>query len=413
MTKIILFEKNMFSNLLIFLRDQNYKFFFLVLMLSVLPILEAPKNLFALLFVLSWFIIALRTKDWGGRWRLIDTIFLLWLLADIAVGINAVIIHDQPANGSKDIIRFVLVGWAISRARFTTKQMVYLTLMAIFFTIITLAYSYLNYGLLPRLHSVGHMNHVAIYILIIYIASLSLLIFNFKGIGNLIRISLILASIILAITVLDTNSRAASGLLVIITLMAIAYAVYLYRSWSVVTISALFISIVLITSVYNPPSVINKFVTGSSLISDSSSRHKIRNFAYYVFKIDPILGTGMENFPNFDHADIQDMVIKEEGTYNKKKFLPFKHPHNVYLAYLSGGGLVLFSIFGWFWFEITKIVHKMKDSCNDRWFIFASSSVIMSVLGIGLVNTTFANEHALIAMLLLGFLISRYREFTS
>ena len=403
----------MFSNLLIFLRDQNYKFFFLVLMLSVLPILEAPKNLFALLFVLSWFIIALRTKDWGGRWRLIDTIFLLWLLADIAVGINAVIIHDQPANGSKDIIRFVLVGWAISRARFTTKQMVYLTLMAIFFTIIPLAYSYLNYGLLPRLHSVGHMNHVAIYILIIYIASLSLLIFNFKGIGNLIRISLILASIILAITVLDTNSRAASGLLVIITLMAIAYAVYLYRSWSVVTISALFISIVLITSVYNPPSVINKFVTGSSLISDSSSRHKIRNFAYYVFKIDPILGTGMENFPNFDHADIQDMVIKEEGTYNKKKFLPFKHPHNVYLAYLSGGGLVLFSIFGWFWFEITKIVHKMKDSCNDRWFIFASSSVIMSVLGIGLVNTTFANEHALIAMLLLGFLISRYREFTS
>jgi len=408
-TKIILFEKNMFSNLLIFLRDQNYKFFFLVLMLSVLPILEAPKNLFALLFVLSWFIIALRTKDWGGRWRLIDTIFLLWLLADIAVGINAVIIHDQPANGSKDIIRFVLVGWAISRARFTTKQMVYLTLMAIFFTIIPLAYSYLNYGL-PRLHSVGAINHVAIYILIIYIASLSLLIFNFKGIGNLIRISLILASIILAITVLDTNSRAASGLLVIITLMAIAYAVYLYRSWFVVTISALFLSSVLITSINYPPMVVDKFI---GKMNGDSARLKIVNFAYYVFKIDPILGTGMENFPNFDHADIQDMVIKEEGTYNKKKFLPFKHPHNVYLAYLSGGGLVLFSIFGWFWFEITKIVHKMKDSCNDRWFIFASSSVIMSVLGIGLVNTTFANEHALIAMLLLGFLISRYREFTS
>ena len=412
MTKIILFEKNMFSNLLIFLRDQNYKFFFLVLMLSVLPILEAPKNLFALLFVLSWFIIALRTKDWGGRWRLIDTIFLLWLLADIAVGINAVIIHDQPANGSKDIIRFVLVGWAISRARFTTKQMVYLTLMAIFFTIIPLAYSYLNYGL-PRLHSVGHINHVAIYILIIYIASLSLLIFNFKGIGNLIRISLILASIILAITVLDTNSRAASGLLVIITLMAIAYAVYLYRSWFVVTISALFLSSVLITSINYPPMVVDKFIDKMNSAHGDSDRLKIVNFAYYVFKIDPILGIGMENFPNFDHKDIQDMVIEEEGTYNKNKFLPFKHPHNVYLNYLSGGGLVLFSIFAWFWFEITKIVFRMKDSCNDRWFIFASTSVIISVLGIGWVNTTLANEHALITMLFLGFLISRYREFTS
>jgi len=401
----------MAERLFTYFKNLDAKFLFLALTLAVMPSLEAPKNLFALLFVSSWFIIAIRAREWGGRWRLIDTIFLLWILADIAVGINAVIVHDQPANGSKDVIRFVLVGWAISRAGFTTQQMIHLSLVAIFFTIIPLAYSYLDLGR-PRLHSVGHVNHVAIYLLIVYITSLSLLIFNFKGIGNLARIFLIFTSVILAIAIVQTNSRATSGLLVFITLAAIFYAIYLYRSWCVVTISALFISIVLIVSVYNPPRVINKFFNGTSLVSDSP-RQKIRNFAYYVFKIDPTLGVGMENFANFNHEHIKDLVVKDKGVYNQKEFRPFAHPHNVYLTYLAGGGLVLFSIFAWFWLEIANIAYKMRGCANERWTMFGGISVIVSVLGIGWVNTTFANEHALIAMLLLGFLISRYREFTS
>ena len=260
----------------------------------------------------------------------------------------------------------------------------------------------------PRLHSVGHVNHVAIYLLIVYITSLSLLIFNFKGIGNLARIFLILTSVTLAIAVIQTDSRAAIGLLVFVTLMAIFYAIYLYRSWCVVTISALFMSIVLIISVYNPPGVVNKFVHQVSLVSDSP-RTKIRNFAYYIFKIDPVLGVGMENFVNFNHEHIKDLVVEDKGVYNQKEFLHHAHPHNVYLTYLAGGGLVLFSIFAWFWLEMANIAYKMRDYANERWLVFGSVGVIVSVLGIGWVNTTLANEHALIAMLLLGFLVSRYR----
>ena len=122
----------MTERLFTYFKNLDARFLFLALTLAVMPSLEAPKNLFALLFVSSWFVIAIKTRDWGGRWRLIDTIFLLWILVDIAVGINTIIVHDQPANGSKDIIRFVLVGWAISRAGFTTQQMIHLSLVAIF-----------------------------------------------------------------------------------------------------------------------------------------------------------------------------------------------------------------------------------------------------------------------------------------
>lgn len=399
----------MIGKLRVYFDNQGAQFLFLALMLAVLPILEAPKNLFALLFVLSWVVIAKTSRDWGGRWRSIDTIFLLWILADIAVGMNAVIVHDQPANGSKDIIKFVLVGWAISRAGFTTKQMIHLSLIAIFFTVIPLAYSYLDLGR-PRLHSVGHVNHVAIYLLLVYIISLSLLVFNFKNIGNLVRILLISTSIVLAIAVVDTNSRAATGLLVLVTLMAIAYVIYLYKSWRIGAISVLFMSIVSTTLVYNPSQVVNKFANGTSLISDDSPRQKIRNFAYYVVKIDPVLGTGMGNFPNFNHDDIKDLVIEDMGLYDDSQFMPFKHPHNIYYTYLTGGGILLFSVFVWFWLQIANIIYRVNIKSNEKWIVFSGVGVVMAVLSIGWVNTTLAHEHALIAMFVLGMLISLDRK---
>ncbi|MBT7555654.1 hypothetical protein HN615_01855, partial [Candidatus Woesearchaeota archaeon] len=189
----------MIQQFISYIKEQDAKFIFLALMLIVLPSFEVPKNLFAVLFVTSWVFISYRSKNWGGKWKIIDTIFLLWILADIIVGINAVVIHGQPASGSKDIIKFVLVGWAISRSGFGISQFVNLSVTAIIFATIPLAYSYLNCngGTCVELNSVGHVNHTAIYLLIIYTISLSLLVFNFKNIGNFLRTILILTSVVL------------------------------------------------------------------------------------------------------------------------------------------------------------------------------------------------------------------------
>ena len=401
----------MIQQFISYIKGQDARFIFLALMLIVLPSFEVPKNLFAVLFATSWVFISYRSKNWGGKWRVIDTIFLLWILADIIVGINAVVVHGQPASGSKDIIKFVLVGWAISRSGFGVSQIVNLSVIAIIFATIPLAYSYLNCngGTCVELNSVGHVNHTAIYLLIIYTISLSLLVFNFKNIGNFLRTILILTSVVLFYVVIDTHSRAASGLIAIITFMALLYSIYHYRNWCSLIISILLISLASIILVYDPPAVINKFINGSNLTGDSP-RQKIRNFAYYVFKIDPILGTGIGNFPNFGHDDIKDSVIKEEGVYDKNKFMPFAHPHNTYFVYLTGGGVLLFSIFSWFWLHIVQVIYRVNKSSNEKWLVFSGSSVVMIVLGIGWVNTTLAHEHALITMFVLGLLISMDRE---
>lgn len=401
----------MIKKFISYIKSQDSRFIFLALMLIMLPSFEAPKNLLAVLFIISWVFVSKREKDWGGKWKTIDTIFLLWILIDIVVGINAVVTHAQPASGSKDIIKFILVGWAISRSRFSMRQIINLCVIAIIFSVMPLAYSYLNCsgGTCVELNSVGHVNHTAIYLLIIYIMSLSLLVFNFKNIGNFLRTILILTSIVLFYVVIDTHSRAASGFIVIITLMAMLYSIYYYRNWCSLIISILLISLASIILAYDPPAVVSKFINGTNLTGDSP-RQKIRNFAYYVFKIDPILGTGIGNFPNFGHEDVKALVIQDKGEYDKSQFMPFAHPHNIYLVYLTGGGILLFSIFSWFWLHIMQIIYRVSKESNEKWLVFGSLSVVMVVLGIGWVNTTLAHEHALIAMFIMGLLIFKFRQ---
>lgn len=401
----------MTNQLIDYIRSQDAKFIFLALMLAVLPSLEVPKNLFALLFVLSWLVVSRQSKNRGGKWRMIDTIFLLWILVDVIIGINAVVVHDQPANGSKDIIKFVLVGWAISRSGFTSQQIIKLCIVATIFTVLPLGHAYINCsgGECISLNSVGHVNHTAIYLLIVYTLSLSLLSLNFHNLTMWEKVVLLLSACILGYVIVDTNSRAATGVMLIITCLCLGYLVFIYRTAKIWLIATLIAFSVLAIFKYNPPSVLGKFQTGSSLLGESP-RQKIRNFSYYVFKKNPILGIGFGNFANLNHEHIKQQVLQERGVYNKNDFMPYAHPHNVYYTYLVGGGLVMFSIFAWFWLYMLFMIRRSHVSHRDRWLTFAGIGVTIANLGIGFVNTTLAHEHALITMFVLGLIIARDRS---
>ena len=101
----------------------DIRFLFLLGLLFFLPSFEVPKNLFALLFVFSWAIHCKKNKYWGGKWRVIDSIFLLWILIDIVVSINAIITHQLSGNNFRDILRFVLIAWVLSRTYFSKETL--------------------------------------------------------------------------------------------------------------------------------------------------------------------------------------------------------------------------------------------------------------------------------------------------
>ena len=213
----------------------DIRFLFLIGLLIFLPIFEALKNIFAFLFVVSWVVVAKKNNDWGGKWRVIDSIFLLWILADIFVSINAIITHQLPGTGFKDIVRFLLIGWALSRTNFSKARLTQSALLAVLAVLATLIHSYYTgYGELIELESVGHINHTAIYLVIAYAISLALLLFNFNNLNSYQKITLVVTTIVLFFTTIDTGSTAAFGLLITIlgvrnlSLIALAPAVGLY-----------------------------------------------------------------------------------------------------------------------------------------------------------------------------------------
>ena len=97
------------------LNGQDSRYIYLLLLLVALPSFEAPKNLFALLYVVSWFVIAYREKNWGGKWRIIDTVILFFFFGNIVVSLNAVIALDMPAKAINDLTRYILIVWVLSR----------------------------------------------------------------------------------------------------------------------------------------------------------------------------------------------------------------------------------------------------------------------------------------------------------
>ena len=185
----------------------DIRFLFLIGLLIFLPSVESLKNIFAFLFVVSWVVVAKKNNDWGGKWRVIDSIFLLWILADIFVSINAIIAHQLSGNNFRDIIRFVLIGWVLSRTNFSKERLTQSALVVVVAAVVTLIYGYYEgHGTLKELHSVGHINHTAIYLVITYAISLALLLFNFNNLNSYQKITLVVTTIVLFyVTATDTN----------------------------------------------------------------------------------------------------------------------------------------------------------------------------------------------------------------
>jgi O-antigen ligase len=395
------------------LAQTDLKFLFLAAMLIFLPGLEALKNIFAFLFVLSWILQSKKENNWGGKWRVIDSIFLLWLLADIIISVNAVITHQLPGGGVSDILRFVLIGWVMSRIRFSNIMSSKLALLALMGTLLTLVYSYYSgSGELKELHSVGHINHTAIFLVIAYSISLSMLFFNFKNRNLTQSIFLLITSIILFLSTVDTDSRAAFGLLVIVTFINSIY--FIFRLKKIYVSIGFFGAMCCIGLLFiqHPPESLKRILNEGVFVLENSERSRINNFSYYAFKANPLLGIGFGNYhllANIKHEDVKNLIIEEKGAYDNSLFLAASHAHNVYLGYIVSGGILIFSIFLCFWFYIVWVIFKLMSSKENEWVVVCSICIVMINLIIGLVNSTLHHEHAILSMFIFGILASNYR----
>jgi hypothetical protein len=169
----------------------NLELFFISLMILSLPSFEAPKNIFLILFVL----VALFRQFYSYPlkiWRNWDWIFLSIIVSGFLSTIFAGIQNGDEWKGFRVLLTFICLGWLLSRADYTKKQIDWIFLLLTVGTLPPLIFGLWEmFFLHPKdslqLHSVGHVNHSAIYLSIIFGASIGCSLAFWRSASNLAK----------------------------------------------------------------------------------------------------------------------------------------------------------------------------------------------------------------------------------
>ena len=404
--------------LLNFLSNEFFQKLFLVLLIFSIPIFEAPKNIFFLAFIVSWILLSYKKGDWGGRWIFLDSLFFVWILINLAVAFHAYFFLEQPFNGMFDILRYIIFGWVISRYYFTNKELKRIVLTVIISTL-SIFYSFyfshcyelyypINHTCL-KLNSVGHVNHTTIYLILSVILALSSITTE-EAIFKKKFFKFLFGTYAFSITYLVFISQSRASILSFLVFIFL-FLFYIFKRISlkfkfVIPIMIIFSSMFFIT---NSPGLVEK--VENTFSSFENGRLKIWNFSLEVFKLSPIFGVGMDNYPNYNFEDFKENIannnIENTRPQNKDLYMPFSHPHNVYLHFLVGGGIIFASFFVFFWVYILYKLISKKALQSPKWIDFATINVVISILLIGLFNTSLANENALLVFLIVGIYVSK------
>jgi O-antigen ligase len=403
-------KKNYLKNRLKFL-----ELTFLSLFLAFLPTFEAPKNI----FLVSYLITALFRQSQLPKlkWTIWDWIFLSLICSSFLSSLFPFIAGGAEWKGFRGILLWVTFGWTISRSRYNFQEKKYLFIFAIFMTFPSLIWGLLKLLILQTrdsliLHSVGHVNHSAIYLCMMTGSSFAFLFSQFHILKKRYVLLLTLISIFLLSSVVISQSRGAFGILILLI-----FSIALLSKLSV-KIKMLFLSLIsffLICIIFiRPVAVIEKHIRNQENHDVLAHRDKVWELSLEYARLNPIFGLGGGNMNRVEADQIKSSIESRGGAFNTEDFIKFSHPHNIYLANLVDRGilgLIIFLNFMIIWIiTLIKSYKKFNQDSKNILFVMGSFSAWISISGIGFVNTTFHHENALLALFFLGLHLSILRQ---
>jgi len=389
---------------------------FLSLFLAFLPILEAPKNI----FLAAYLITALyrQSQSLLTKWTIWDWVFLSLIASSFLSSLFPFIATGSEWKGFRGMLLWVIFGWTLYRSEYNEKEKKYLFIFAILMTIPPLIFGLVQYLILHtkdslQLHSVGHVNHSAIYICMMTGAAASLLISQLQTAQKKYVFITSLLFIFLISSVIISQSRGAFGILFLL-----AFALFLLSKLSIKikTIFLILLSIFLITIVFiKPVSVIERQINFQNNHDILSSRDIVWRTSLEIAKLNPLLGIGNGNWKHIRIDQLKYFIESRGEIFVAKKIsLDYGHPHNIYLSNLVDRGILGFITFLSFMFiwliTLVKSYKKLNQDSKAMLFIMGSFSAWVTIFGIGFVNTTFHHENALLALFFLGFHLNYLRQ---
>ena len=414
--------KSLLNNELDTMRTKNILGVLDLLMLSLmivsLPSVEAPKNIFLVLYlvarILTEFLTFNQKKFHWSNW---DSMFLTIVVSALLSTIFAGMPHLEEWRGYKVLLTAILTGWLLSRARYTKEHYQFLFKLIILSTLPPLIWGLYEYLVIHsrvtlEIHSVGHVNHSAIYLVMIFGAALGWFLSTLNIKKETLQkksqtIMLGMLSLLFFISLIIGVSRGAFGIGVI---LGLSLFILLGKNKKNRLIGIASIIGILLLAIFLKTNIVQKQINASKGNNVLASRDRVWNASLEASRFSPLLGIGMSNFHFISLDQLKQSVEGRGETFNAEKYYFQGHSHNFYLSALVERGilgLIVTFIFMLAWMtSLIKTFGRAKRSSEETFLWAGSFSAWWATFGIGLVNTTFHHEHAILACLFLGLYIS-------
>ncbi|CAM8382169.1 RfaL Lipid A core - O-antigen ligase and related enzymes [Candidatus Methylopumilus planktonicus] len=392
--------------------------FMLSLMIVFLPSFEAPKNIFLLLYLVARILTEFLTFNQKKfHWSYWDSMFLTIVVTALLSTIFAGMPYLEEWRGYKVLLTSILTGWLLSRARYTKEHYQFLFKLIVLSTLPPLIWGLYEYLVIHsrvslEIHSVGHVNHSAIYLVMIFGAALGWFLSTLNIKKETLQkksqtIMLGMLSLLFFISLIIGMSRGAFGIGVI---LGLSLFILLGKNKKIRLIGIASIIGILLLAIFLKINIVQKQINNSKANNLLSYRELVWNVSLEASRHSPLLGIGMSNFHFISLDQLKQSVEGRGETFDAEKYYFQGHSHNLYLSALVERGivgLIVTFIFMLAWMtSLIKTFGRAKRSSEESFLWAGSFSAWVATFGIGLVNTTFHHEHAILACLFLGLYVS-------
>ena len=399
---------------------RKLEFYLLCTLLFVLPILESPKHVALVLYLVVW---SCRHFSFDALRRFRPDVIEFSLLVLIITGIASTVANWPFPNGIRgltDTLRLVLVFWCIYRAGYSESQHRVLGMAIVAGVLVGLVVAVIEVSIgtrpLLELHSAGILTQSATYVGTALILTLGVVLVRWLPRSSTARWSTpialwITALVTMAVALLAMASRGAL-LAAGVSALAIVAVVNRIRLWMM---SALAAGLLVLTALvlFNADlgglflkSVKNRYDSERFPVSDLGRHQHWRIALAQVDQGNTLwLGVGPRNFRSIDVAQLKfdPPLGASEGKLN--------HAHNLFLTKLAEEGLLGLGAFVLFLAVAARALWMAwRSGSGYDWKWFAGFGALTVPVIAGSFNTPFFQEHALLAMAMLAiFLASRRR----
>ncbi len=388
----------------------------LVALAFFLPLLEAPKNYAWLAYAAVWLANRFRTREFGGSWDLWDTLIALWIASGYAVAAFAGL-QGSEWRGATDLLRYASVLWLVKRGGYSARELRWVLGALVASVVIGLAVGYgrlwsgIGKSRTLQLHSVGHVNHTAIYLAIMLGVCASWLAARWQAwrAGRRAAAAAIAALVLASLVV--TASRGAVG--VGLAMLVVLGAAWWPRWRAPLAASLAAVAVVAAGALTIGAEVIRKHQDNVAAQNVLSFRGGIWRMSLAAWERHPWFGVGMDNYSRITEDLVKAWRAEAGKDFDPARYVRFPHAHSLYFNTLAERGLAGSAALGavltaWLWWLVRR-----RPAAGDPdldWLLWgAAAGAFLVTAGAGVVNTTLHHEHGILAALLLGLWLSRLK----